>query len=339
MNTPILTIAIPTFNRADYLRLNLHHLAPEVAGLKPGQVEVLVSDNCSDDETPEVVAQAIAAGLSIRSIRNSSNIGSDANIAQCFNEASGHYVQIMGDDDLFLEGQLAKLIHELQQKEYGMVCLRSYGYDNDHIKELPSTQGGRHEFHDVSSFLYEIGPLISFISACVINKRVQKEVDAQVYCGTNLVQINLVIQAMLLVQDNLYLKDYILACKRANSGGYDFSEVFVERFFNILDAYIPKGLPAQAVQDLGRKMLISYYPFSLLRLRLSRQGDLKAIYSRFNARFKGQKLFTLWVAPLIWLPRPLALLWGGVTVFVGRTIHGDLRRGVYFAVNRWLHRW
>ncbi|WP_157697817.1 glycosyltransferase family 2 protein, partial [Caballeronia calidae] len=101
-----LTIAIPTFNRARYLRINLQRLAEEMPSTLSGKVEILVSDNHSTDETPTIVADAIHAGLVLRYIRNERNLGSDANIAQCFNEARGDYIQILGDDDIYVRGTL-----------------------------------------------------------------------------------------------------------------------------------------------------------------------------------------------------------------------------------------
>ena len=55
---PLLTIAIPTFNRAAQLRVLLEALEPQIAG-RP-EVEVFVSDNASTDETPQVTASAAA---------------------------------------------------------------------------------------------------------------------------------------------------------------------------------------------------------------------------------------------------------------------------------------
>ncbi|WP_333693851.1 glycosyltransferase, partial [Phaeobacter italicus] len=50
-----LSICIPTFNRASYLRTLLASLAEDLHQL-PWPVEVIVSDNASPDETAEVVA-------------------------------------------------------------------------------------------------------------------------------------------------------------------------------------------------------------------------------------------------------------------------------------------
>ncbi|WP_321961147.1 glycosyltransferase family 2 protein [Paraburkholderia sp. J7] len=331
---PLLSIAIPTFNRAGYLDLCLAQFVPEADLVQSGTLEILVSDNCSTDSTAEVVDALRARGLAIRSIRNGTNIGSDANIAQCFNEARGHYVQILGDDDLYLPGRLREVIAMLGERERGLVCLKPYGYEHDFLKELPTGATGRVDCERATDFLCEVGPLITFISSCIVNKRRLPDVDARAYCGSNLVQVHLVVQAMLRGTLNTYVLDYTLACKRANSGGYDFSEIFVANFFSILKHYEASGLSHDAVKRLGTKLLITYYPFNLLRQRLARQGDNRATWRRFAAHFGWQPAFLLFCAPIIALPRPLAIAWGWGAVFVGRIWNGEIVRGWHFALHR-----
>ncbi|KAG0187775.1 hypothetical protein DFQ28_005860 [Apophysomyces sp. BC1034] len=331
---PLLTIAIPTFTRANYLELNLQRLVEEARALPPSVLEVIVSDNCSTDTTPDVVTKAVSQGLSIRYIRNKIDIGSDANIAQCFNEARGHYVQIMGDDDMYVRGMLSYLIGHLQQAEYGIVCLRPFGYETDPEQEYPGEDGPVERYDRVGDFLAAVGSYITFISACIINKRAQEDIDARQFCGSNLVQVHLVVNAALQVRHNAYMKRYMLACKRANSGGYDFSEVFVERLGRILDSYRPVGLTAKDIDQFETRMLKSYHPFNLVRQRLARQGDLRETHRRFAARFGLRPLFVLWVAPIIHWPRPLALAWGMMATIIGRISNGDLRRGAHFALNK-----
>lgn len=331
---PLLSIAIPTFNRAGYLALCLAQFVPEADLVERGTVELLVSDNCSADSTSEVIDAVRAQGLTVRYIRNETNIGSDANIAQCFNEARGDYVQILGDDDLYLPGRLREIVAMLGERERGLVCLKAYGYEHDFLKERPRGTTGRIDCERAGDFLCEVGPVVTFISACIVNKRLIPEVDARAYCGTNLVQVHLVVQAMLRGDLNTYVLDYTLACKRANSGGYDFSEIFVAKFIGILKQYESSGLPHAAIKRLGTQMLISYYPFNLLRQRLAREGDNRATYRRFVTQFGRQPAFLLFCAPIIAMPRPLAIAWGWGAVFVGRVWNGELVRGWHFALHR-----
>lgn len=90
---PLVTIAIPTFNRATWLRdcvrLALNQSYPHF--------EVLVSDNASTDETALVLGQFNDERL--RVVRQPKNIGATANWNACVAQARGDYIVFVPDDD------------------------------------------------------------------------------------------------------------------------------------------------------------------------------------------------------------------------------------------------
>jgi hypothetical protein len=102
----------------------------------------------------------------------------------------------------------------------------------------------------------------------------------------------------------------------------------------VLDSCKPLGLKDSAIVAIESRLMLSYYPFYLLRQRLSKSGDLHATLARFEARFHGRFLFKYWLRPIMDLPRPLSILWGGLATTIGRVLNGDLRRGIAFALNR-----
>ena len=119
MNTPILTIAIPTFNRAEFLKLNLNVLSKELMKVSHFEVELIVLDN-SDNNKTELLVQKYN-NLNIKYIKNKENMGSDFSIAKSFDVATGEYVHIFGDDDFYVENTLPKLLAVLKKNKYGMV--------------------------------------------------------------------------------------------------------------------------------------------------------------------------------------------------------------------------
>ena len=331
---PILTIAIPTWKRASLLAATLAQLQREISPLNVSLVEVLVSDNGSPDETPSVVAQAEAQGLKLRYVRNPVNIGSDLNIAQCFNLAAGRYVLILGDDDLPVDGSLAFLLDLLTDPQIGVVCLRTYGFDRDFRKEYPGAGGAVERFSDAGAFLARIGAQMTLISACIINKSLLPGINADAFKGDNLVQTHLVVLAALRGRASVYVDRYTVACLRNNTGGYDFSNVFVKNLFGLLDSHRSDGLTESAIRGVGHHMLRSFYPFQVSKI-LRKQGHLsEATLSNFNQRFGSDWQYLLWVYPIVAWPRLPALLWGAVTTVIGRILNGELRRGVYFLFNR-----
>ena len=113
MNPPLLTIGIPTRNRAPYLRDLLHALETQSADPLVAEcgLEILVSDNTSTDDTPAVVQSHAARLPLLRHWRNAENIGARGNYHKLVEEARGRFLWIIGDDDLLLPGGLR---HSLQ---------------------------------------------------------------------------------------------------------------------------------------------------------------------------------------------------------------------------------
>jgi glycosyltransferase involved in cell wall biosynthesis len=331
---PLLTIAIPTWNRAAYLEQNLAQLAAEMRGVAAGQVEVLVSDNHSTDGTPGVVESAQRAGLAIRYVRNAENLGWGRNFAQCFELASGRYLLLLGDDDLLTDGALRLLVDRLGRAEYGVVCLGAYGFDSDFRAEYPGDHGGEREFTDANEFLIGVGALATLISSCVVNKTLLSGVDGRQYASGDLAFLPLVLRAALAARRNLYLTKFLIASKRANSFSYEFSAVFVTEMWRLYDERVGSGLEAATVRKIERDLLLSYYPYYLLDLRVAKRSDPRVALANFRRRFGGQWLFEIWLAPTLSLPRPLAILWGGATTIVGRILHGEWRLGFAFLRSR-----
>jgi glycosyltransferase involved in cell wall biosynthesis len=335
---PLLTIAVPTFNRAHYLAANLAQLKNEMLGVKSGTVEILVCDNCSSDDTPGVIAAARSSGLAFSYFRHDSNIGSDANIAYCFNRASGDHVLILGDDDLLVDGVLVKICRLLERLEVGVLSFRAYGYERDFREEQPSPSEIEELItSDRDIFILKLGVYATLISANVIAKHLIPNIDARQFCGTKLVQTHLVYAAALAGKQNAYINDYWVACKRGNSGDYSFSKVFVENYMEILEDLTKRGISPKAVEKLRTKTILGFYSFSAWRLRKHNHPDVIEAWSRFRARFSGSVPFWIIVAPILKLPRPLALAWGAVATVLGRLLTGDRHRGVHYA-KHWLKR-
>jgi len=91
----LVTIAIPTYNRADsYLR---HALSSAVEQTYTN-IEIIVSDNCSVDNTEDVVKGFNDSR--IRYFKQKENIGPWKNFNFCLQQANGIYFLVLSDDDL-----------------------------------------------------------------------------------------------------------------------------------------------------------------------------------------------------------------------------------------------
>jgi len=139
-----LTIAIPTFNRANRLEKSLRNLLQQVksSGFS-SDLEILVSDNGSDDDTQQVILALqpffIKIGVAFTHIENDENLGVDENIRRCYQSASGDYVWFVSDDDNLYTDSISSVMSELANKSVGAIFFNfnqtPYGLDSPLIKE------------------------------------------------------------------------------------------------------------------------------------------------------------------------------------------------------------
>jgi len=108
---PLLSLCIPTYNRAPLLEPMLQSLCRQCAAFGD-QVEIVVSDNASTDATRAAV-DAASSVAPIRYFRNDENVGS-RNFLLAVARASGEYAWVLGDDDLVLEGGLRTVLEALR---------------------------------------------------------------------------------------------------------------------------------------------------------------------------------------------------------------------------------
>ena len=94
-STPLVTIAIPTYNRAEK---TLPETLRSAIAQTYANLEIIVSDNCSTDSTADVVRSI--GGARVVYVRQSENLGLAGNQNDCVERASGAYVLILHDDDL-----------------------------------------------------------------------------------------------------------------------------------------------------------------------------------------------------------------------------------------------
>lgn len=167
-----LSICIPTYNRASHLENCLSSLIQ--CGLsKQSEVQICISDNCSTDDTKRIISEA-GKFLTIKYRVNLSNLGSARNFLEVVQMADGHFVWMLGDDDLLMPGAWEKVVELIRVHK-----LVDYFYINANhltteyvqkfpqpfdLKNLPETMkrfSSRTESGKVA-FLKLIDPSVSF---------------------------------------------------------------------------------------------------------------------------------------------------------------------------------
>ena len=132
MKRPIISVVIPTYNRAHCLRNCLDSVVgqfkdPEVES----EIEVVISDNGSTDNTTEVVQEYLALFPAIRYFRNDQNIGFDRNFLSGVDKSTGEYCISIGDDDAFFPGSFSYLLNKIKTLGLSYYMLNAWGYDHE----------------------------------------------------------------------------------------------------------------------------------------------------------------------------------------------------------------
>lgn len=155
-----------TYNRA-------HMLSDCLDSLFEVQIpdcEILVFDDGSSDNTPEVCAAYERKDQRVRTCRQPTNLGMLRNCAAALEAASGRYFSVIADDDSVLPGNFEKKVAILDaHPEVGLVYSLFYATNEQNQRvAMPlrseympySYVGGRHEFMDLLSGNYVPGPSV-----------------------------------------------------------------------------------------------------------------------------------------------------------------------------------
>lgn len=177
-----LSFCIPTYNRCQFLKKNINIIIGQIHDLSVEQeVEILVSDNASTDDTETMCKDIICKNkdISIEYHKNEKNEGPDWNFIKSMKLAHGEYSILLGDDDFLIDNGLSEILQLLDTTGISIyysnrICIDNNGrYLNEQIMLDSSKE--RHIFDftnedSVRSFFCGIKGLrsiMSFISSVV----------------------------------------------------------------------------------------------------------------------------------------------------------------------------
>lgn len=263
----LLSICIPTYNRKSYLERSINALLPQLRD----DIEVLISNNCSPDDTDEYCKT-----LDSRIIyhKQSENIGSDGNFLWLMDNAKGKYIILLSDDDYLEDGAVNRLINFLNGKEIGLGIINSRCQMKDgRITDLLYGVGEDTEFseEEISDFLETIGVQLTFISGLVFNRDLIKKVqDKKQYNNTNLLQTCVAFKCLEFNKKTALIKTVACVAENDNSSGYNFYKVFVKNWHDVLfKVGLSAGLPKKALIKVYNRTLGNFVLVFLIKDRLN----------------------------------------------------------------------
>ncbi len=189
---PKLSICIPTYNRAEYLAETLQSIIMQATD----EIEIVISDNASSDDTAAIVAKFRENFPSITYFKHLENVGADRNYLQVVELAKGDYCWLFGSDDVMKEHAITRILNEIKSGADVYLCgltlctLDMVPIERHKILNVDSDQ--RFNLGNVSerNIYFELAEtttaFFSFLGSLIVNKKKwdQAAIDEELFYGS-----------------------------------------------------------------------------------------------------------------------------------------------------------
>lgn len=151
MKTPLLTIAIPTFDRNDILTQTVAALLPQLAP----EVRLVIRDNASPHPVTQTLSE-LAGSACVQIVRNPCNIGGSANVLRCLETCETEWLWILGDDDLPDHDAVERVLADVREADASLIGVnyRSELFDRHLDLELRGAEDFLRRMDSLSNVLF-----------------------------------------------------------------------------------------------------------------------------------------------------------------------------------------
>lgn len=296
----LLTIGIPTYNRKTYLQECIERLLPQVEENRE-QVELYISDNCSNDDTSDFLKQIALNHPAVTYYIQPENLGAERNFISIFNHAVGKYVWILSDDDIVVDNGVKHILEYLEKNpDLNYVHMNNYFFKGEYSQEsmLKPRLTGKHDtvFTSKNDVIETVGCNITLITTSIFNTDVIHKIDdLEQYIPTLFVQGY---AFLLSTKDSEvkvgYIGKPVVAVRQNSEVKYNMYLIFGEGLWNMMQ---------YAVQECGypfKEVYKAYYDYwrkvVLMGVVGAKANGYKNMYKGFGRFFKAT-----WTHPRAWV--------------------------------------
>lgn len=140
MNKPLVSICSTTYNRENYIGQALESWLAQKVNF---EYEIVISDDCSTDNTVAVIEEYIKSNptITIRLLKAEKNLGFVPNSVKVYENAVGKYIAHCDGDDYWIdEHKLQKQVDFLEQHPDYVMCFTNSYIQNDLLKTRKATK-------------------------------------------------------------------------------------------------------------------------------------------------------------------------------------------------------
>jgi abequosyltransferase len=192
---PRLSICIATYNRSDFIAETIASIQPQLRD----NVELVVFDGASPDDTAAVVGRFVAADARIRYVCAEAKSGIDQDFDIAVSLAKGEYCWLFSDDDLILPGAVDRVL-KLLDRDSDLVIVDAEVRDTTlsevlEPRRIPFEGERSYTPEDTDDLLADAGNALSFIGGTIIRRSLWIARNRQKYYDTLFIHVGVIFQA------------------------------------------------------------------------------------------------------------------------------------------------
>ena len=242
----VLSICIPTYNRASLLRGCMDNLIPQV---KKHKIAIYVSDNASKDGTANVILQAKKEYPYIYYRRNIRNFGPDFNEAKALKMSRSRYAWLLGDKYRIVKGSIDIVMSRLHDLGPDLMIVNT-GDKADNLEKLVNQSvkdvKRNRVYRERNVLLKELGWHSTLISSLIFGSKIIRKGNFRKYIGTNFIHFGVIFDYL----SRREFKVYWYSSPIVYSAGWvkwlsAAFEIFAKKFF-ILVMSLPSSYTKEA---------------------------------------------------------------------------------------------
>lgn len=211
-----LSVCIATLNRGAFIGRTLDSIISQATN----EVEIVVLDGGSTDNTSEVVQKYKQLFPGLRYFRHETPMGVDRDFSSTVEYAQGEYCWFMCDDDILKPGAIKTVLGEIKHN-YGVIIANAEVRDIC-LKEVLESQLLKYSDNRIyppakyQDFFSETARYMSFIGCVVIKRELWLSVDKEKYFGTAFIHVGVIFQTPIL-DDILVIAKPVIAIRAGNA--------------------------------------------------------------------------------------------------------------------------
>jgi abequosyltransferase len=279
--TYLLSICIPTFNRAELLKKTLFSIFSQNANLD--EFEVVISDNCSTDHTEEIVMEFKKKYENINYIKLLVPIYSDNNIVNSLSKGKGEFLKLCNDTALFEVGSISSIVEVIKDN---IVQRPIIFFSNLDIKQGNYHDTGFNKFIRINSYLST-----SILSIGIWKQDYNNLDNINNAFEYNLPALNLLRKCFKLKSSFLVFNSRIFTIQYVkDKGGYNIVDVFVSKYLGkvLRSEYQNRNISLFTFEFEKIKVLVKFIAPWLKTLKKKNSGFT------FGIDGANQKLFKIY---------------------------------------------